>query len=216
MDAVTIAVGASCPAIAVTAEGVILACSPAAEEYFGYREAPGQRLQELLSARDAANNRWSARSIPFWDMVAASEPVGPWELRVRRASGESALVTVSTVVVLGPRAGEYDLVHFFQPIERNEALLSGQYDWQGLDIQGRLRIGNTIRKNTKVAAAHGEPVCEALLAGVTHPIFGRVDTGWIWRQPTFRHLGTNLFQGYIRQWSGASHALVQKPLPLFG
>ena len=87
---------------------------------------------------------------------------------------------------------------------------------QGLDIQGRLRIGNTIGKYAKVAAAHGEPVCEALAAGVTHPIFGRVDTARIWRQPTVWHLGTNMFQRYIRQRSGASYALVQKPPPLFG
>lgn len=32
--------------------------------------------------------------------------------------------------------GPVSLQWFFQPIERNEALLSGQYDWQGLDIQG--------------------------------------------------------------------------------
>ena len=87
---------------------------------------------------------------------------------------------------------------------------------QSLNIQGRLRIGNTIGKYAKVAAAHGEPVGEALPAGVTHPIFGRVDTGRVWRQLTVWHLGTNLIQRYIRQWNGTPYALVQKPLPLFG
>jgi DNA-binding CsgD family transcriptional regulator len=108
------------PAIATDSENRILGLNRAARQLLGYdsRKALGRNLHRLVQARDTFGNRLSGEPFAFFEMVSLSEPVGSFDIEVRKASGDPLRVAVSVIVMLGSSREDYSLVYQLRPIYR--------------------------------------------------------------------------------------------------
>ena len=108
------------PAIATDSTNRILGLNRAARELLGYdiRQARGRNLHRLIHARDTFGNRLHGEPFAFYEMVSRSEPVGSFDIELRKASGEALRVAVSVVVVLGSSSADYSLIYQLRPIFR--------------------------------------------------------------------------------------------------
>jgi len=107
-------------AVATDRDNVVLHWNSTATELLGFpaEEAFGSNLQTLINARDIHGNRLTVEHCAFHEMVRAGEAPQSFELDVITAAGQMERVTVSIVVVLGPRPAEYSLVYLMSPMRR--------------------------------------------------------------------------------------------------
>lgn len=126
------------PAIGTDAANRVVAWNRAARQLLGFeseQKALGRAIHEFLQTRDAFGNALPESGAPFFEMVSQGEPVNSFEVSARKASGERVWVTVSVVVILGPRAEQHEIVYLMRPVLRRrradeaiERLLADQAD----------------------------------------------------------------------------------------
>jgi len=109
-------------------EGSIVIWNKAAERLLGYDAAwvLGRPCHDVLCGRDVFGNRFCGEWCPVERMASRHEPVRHFELSVRRESGQLLRVGVSIIVVPGPKASQYTILHLLQPLAAGEAGAHGQ------------------------------------------------------------------------------------------
>jgi PAS domain S-box-containing protein len=151
MDALEILKRAAGPAIATDEKCRILSWNRAARELLGYDDeavVEGKLFRDVLEARDIFGNRLAKDSVPFYEMVTRGESVNSFEIFAHTRSGERLRVSVSVVVILGPKPSQYSLVYLLRPILRRrradeaiERILSNPEN--GQNVLGRGNPVNT-------------------------------------------------------------------------
>jgi PAS domain S-box-containing protein len=108
-------------AFATDEKGRIAIWNKGAQDILGYSASRvlGKSCHEILCGRDVFGNRFCDRQCVLNFMVERHETVRHFELDVRTESGEIVPTNVSIVVLPGPRARQYTLVHFIEKVDRN-------------------------------------------------------------------------------------------------
>lgn len=121
MDPLDVIARAGTAAFATDEKGRVTIWNEGARELLGYPASMvlGKSCHEILCGRDVFGNRFCDRQCAVMLMADRHEPVRHFELDIRTESGEVAQTHVSIVVVPGPRAGRYTMVHFLEPVDRH-------------------------------------------------------------------------------------------------
>jgi PAS domain S-box-containing protein len=108
------------PAFASDETGRITIWNKGAEEMLGYpaSEVLGKSCHEILHGLDVFGNRFCDRPCALSCMVERHETVHHFELDVRAESGETVPASFSIVVIPGPRASQYTMIHFLEHVDR--------------------------------------------------------------------------------------------------
>ena len=108
-------------------EGRIVIWNKAAERLLGYGAAGilGRPCHDVLCGRDAFGNRFCDELCAIEMMASRREPIRHFELSVRKASGQFQRVGVSVMVVPGPKAAQYTVLHLLQPLAEGEVVAHG-------------------------------------------------------------------------------------------
>lgn len=122
-DPLDIVAGTADAAIGTDEEERVVIWNKAAEKLLGYSAAEvlGKPCHEILCGRDTFGNRFCDESCPLEHMVRRREAVRHFHLSVRNASGQVIAVTVSVVVVPGPRPSQHTIIHLLQPLASSVA-----------------------------------------------------------------------------------------------
>jgi PAS domain S-box-containing protein len=110
----------ACPAFATDGKGQILGLNGSAEALLGYGSASvrGSRCREVFAGRDQFNNLFCLERCALREMVARGEPVNPFELSLKTASGTRLEVSMSVVAVSASNGGRDAMLHLFRPVQR--------------------------------------------------------------------------------------------------
>lgn len=121
MDALNVIARAGAAAFATDEEGRIAVWNKGAEELLGYpaSQVLGKSCHEVICGRDVFGNRFCNRQCALTFMVEQHETVRHFELDVRNESGETVTANVSIVVLPGPRAHRYTLIHLLEKVDRH-------------------------------------------------------------------------------------------------
>lgn len=121
MDPLDVIARAGAAAFATDENGRIAIWNKGAREMLGYPASRvlGKSCHEIVCGRDVFGNRFCDRQCALTFMVERHETVRHFELDVRTESGEIVPANVSIVVLPGPRARQYTLVHFIEKVDRN-------------------------------------------------------------------------------------------------
>jgi PAS domain S-box-containing protein len=107
-------------AFATDEKGRITIWNKEAEGLLGYpaSQVLGKSCHEILCGMDVFGNRFCHRGCALTCMVEHRETVRHFELDVRAESSEMIPANISIVVVPGPRARQYTLIHFLEEVDR--------------------------------------------------------------------------------------------------
>jgi len=121
VDPLDVIARAGAAAFATDEKGRIAIWNKGAEELLGYRASQvlGKSCHEIICGRDVFGNRFCDRQCSLIFMVERQETVRHFELDVRTESGEILPASVSIIVLPGPRARQYTLVHFLEKVDRH-------------------------------------------------------------------------------------------------
>lgn len=111
---------AGTPAFATDENGYITVWNKRAEELLGYA-APsvlGRSCHEILCGVDLFGNQFCSQQCALACMAERGEPVRHFEMDIRAESGEMIPTGFSIVVLPGPRAGQYAMIHFMERVDR--------------------------------------------------------------------------------------------------
>ncbi len=110
----------ACPAFATDGKGKLLGINGPAEALLGYESSSvrGRRCREVFAGRDLFNNLFCLERCALRDMVARGEPVNPFEMRLRVASGMMLEATMSVVAVSASDGGRDAMLHLLRPVQR--------------------------------------------------------------------------------------------------
>lgn len=116
-DALDIVAGTADAAVGTDEEGRIVIFNKAAERLLGYGAADvlGRPCHDVLCGRDSFGNRYCDQNCALEHMVRRHEAVRHFALTVRKASGQMLDVSVSVVIVPGPRPAQFTILHLFEP-----------------------------------------------------------------------------------------------------
>lgn len=108
-------------AFATDESGCITIWNREAEQLLGYPASRvlGKPCHEILRGLDVFGNRFCDRRCSVTCMVERHETVHHFELDVRAESGEMIPGSFSIVVLPGPRARQYTVVHFLERVDRH-------------------------------------------------------------------------------------------------
>lgn len=108
-------------AFATDEKGRITIWNKLAEELLGYpaSQVLGKSCHEILHGKDVFGNRFCHRDCALTCMVERHETARHFELDVRAESGEMIAASFSIVVVPGPRARQYTMIHFLEEVDRH-------------------------------------------------------------------------------------------------
>ncbi|HEY3216328.1 MAG TPA: LuxR C-terminal-related transcriptional regulator [Candidatus Eisenbacteria bacterium] len=120
MDPLDVIGRAGAAAFATDEKGRIAIWNKGAQEMLGYpaSQVLGKSCHEILCGRDVFGNRFCDRQCALTFMVERHESVRHFELDVRNESGETVPASFSIVVMPGPRARQYTLIHFLERVDR--------------------------------------------------------------------------------------------------
>jgi DNA-binding CsgD family transcriptional regulator len=106
-------------AFATDGKGRVLAWNQGAERLLGFPRdwVRRKRCYEVLRGTDLFGNRFCDRGCPLVHMARRQEAVQPFELNLRKASGELVRSAVSAIVLPGPTPGKLTLIHLLEPLE---------------------------------------------------------------------------------------------------
>jgi len=121
VDALDLIARAGAAAFATDEKGRIAVWNKGAQEMLGYpaSQVLGKSCHEIICGRDVFGNRFCNRQCALAYMAEQHETVRHFELDVRNESGEVVTTTVSIVVLPGPRAHQYTLVHLLERVDRH-------------------------------------------------------------------------------------------------
>jgi PAS domain S-box-containing protein len=121
VDPLDVIARAGAAAFATDEKGRIAIWNKGAQEMFGYpaSQVLGKSCHEIVCGRDVFGNRFCDRRCALTFMAERREPMRHFELDVRTESGEIKPVNFSMVMLPGPRAGQYTLVHFLEKVDRH-------------------------------------------------------------------------------------------------
>lgn len=121
MDALDVIARAGAAAFATDEKGRIAVWNKGAQEMLGYpaSQVLGKSCHEIICGRDVFGNRFCNRPCALAFMAEQHETVRHFELDVRSESGETVTANVSIVVLPGPRAQQYTLVHLLEKVDRH-------------------------------------------------------------------------------------------------
>jgi len=107
-------------AFATDEKGRITIWSKEAEELLGHpaSQVLGKSCHAILCGLDVFGNRFCDRHCALTCMVDRHEAVRHFELDVRTESGDTIPASFSIVVVPGPRARQFTLIHFLEKVDR--------------------------------------------------------------------------------------------------
>ena len=117
-DPLDIVAGTADAAVGTDEEGRVVIWNRAAEKLLGYGAADvlGRPCHEVLCGRDSFGNRYCDENCALEHMVRRHEAVRHFELTVRKSSGQLVDVSMSVVVVPGPRPSQFTILHLVQPL----------------------------------------------------------------------------------------------------
>ena len=120
VDPLDVITRAGAPAFATDEKGRIAIWNKGAQEMLGYpaSQVLGKLCHEIICGRDVFGNRFCDRHCALTFMVERHETVRHFELDVRAESGEVIPASFSIVVLPGPRARQYTLIHFLERVDR--------------------------------------------------------------------------------------------------
>jgi PAS domain S-box-containing protein len=110
----------ACPAFATDGKGLLLGLNGPAEALLGYDNSSirGHCCREVFAGRDRFENLFCLTRCALREMVAHGEPVNPFELSLKTASGTRLEVTMSVVAVSASNGGRGAMLHLFRPVQR--------------------------------------------------------------------------------------------------
>lgn len=122
MDFVEILASTTEPAFASDKEGRIVGWNQAAEVLTGYSAytVMGQACHEILCGQDVFGNRYCEEHCLIGNMARRHEPIRPFELNIRIASGERLRVRFSLLVLPDAESTGPTLIHLFNPAPLGE------------------------------------------------------------------------------------------------
>lgn len=120
-DPLDIVAGTADAAVGTDEEGRVVLWNKAAERLLGYgaAEVLGKPCHDVLCGHDAHGNRFCDENCALERMVRRGEAIHHFEMSVRTAAGQAASVSVSVVVVPGPRPSQYTILHLLQPLAKS-------------------------------------------------------------------------------------------------
>lgn len=116
-DPLQIVASTADPAFATDESGRIVIWNRAAEGLLGYGAADvlGRSCHEVLEGRDIFGNRFCQADCCLQQMSRHREAICSFEVDYQTESGASLRTGVSIMVVPGPRASQYTLIHLLRP-----------------------------------------------------------------------------------------------------
>lgn len=117
-DPLSIVAGTADAAFGTDEESRIVIWNRAAEQLLGYSASRvlGRHCCEILCGVDVYGNRFCRENCALELMVRKSEGIHRFELEIRKESGKRIPVGISIIVVPGPKATQYTLIHLLQPL----------------------------------------------------------------------------------------------------
>jgi len=121
LDPLDVIARAGTAAFATDEKGRVTIWNEGARELLGYPASNvlGKSCHEIICGRDVFGNRFCDRQCAVMQMTDRHEAVRHFELDIRTESGEIMQAHVSIVVLPGPRAGRYTMVHFIEKVDRH-------------------------------------------------------------------------------------------------
>jgi PAS domain S-box-containing protein len=121
VDPLDVIARAGTAAFATDEKGRITIWNEGAREMLGYHASNvlGKSCHEIICGRDVFGNRFCDRQCTVMLMTDRHEAVRHFELDIRTESSEIIQAHVSIVVLPGPRAGRYTMVHFIERVDRH-------------------------------------------------------------------------------------------------
>ena len=118
MDTLDIIAGTASAAFATDESGRIVVWNKAAERLLGYGAARilGKPCHAVLCGTDVFGNRFCDQECSLVRMVRKREPVHHFEMELRTAAGRTLRLDTSVVIVPGPRASQFTIIHLLQPV----------------------------------------------------------------------------------------------------
>jgi DNA-binding CsgD family transcriptional regulator/PAS domain-containing protein len=116
LDATALVADAGVAAFSTGPTGAIRSWNARAQELLGHpqRAVLGRQMDELLEPRDIHGNRFPVSRTPYLQMVLQGDPINPFSVILRAASGERVPATASVVVVCAVRPGDHQIVYLLQ------------------------------------------------------------------------------------------------------
>ncbi|HEX9799190.1 MAG TPA: LuxR C-terminal-related transcriptional regulator [Thermoanaerobaculia bacterium] len=123
-DPLEIVAGTADAAVGTDEEGRVVIWNRAAEKLLGYgaAEVLGKPCHEVLCGRDTCGNRYCDENCALEHMVLRHEAVRHFRLAMRKSSGQFVDVSVSVVVVPGPRPSQFTILHLLQPLAPGDGI----------------------------------------------------------------------------------------------
>jgi DNA-binding CsgD family transcriptional regulator len=112
--------GTADPAFATDEQGRIIIWNKAAGRLLGRDPAQvlGRLCHQIICGTDVFGNRYCSEHCALVEMVRRREALHHFEMDVAGSSGDSIRVSFSIIVVPGPGATRFSLVHIFRPASR--------------------------------------------------------------------------------------------------
>ncbi len=120
MDPLDLITRAGAAAFATDERGRIAIWNKGAQQMLGHpaSQVLGKSCHDIICGQDVFGNRFCDRQCPLTFMVERGESVRHFELDIRAESGEIVPASFSIVVMPGPRARQYTLIHFLERVAR--------------------------------------------------------------------------------------------------
>ena len=117
-DPLDIVAGTADAVVGTDEEGRVVIWNKAAERLLGYgaAEVLGKPCHDVLCGLDLHGNRFCDENCALEHMVRRREAVRHFELTLRTCSRQLVGVSVSVVVVPGPRSSQHTILHLLQPL----------------------------------------------------------------------------------------------------
>lgn len=117
MDALKIVERCTTAAIATDAENRVVGLNDAAKELFGFNQTQvfGREFARVFQPRDVYGNPFLYDYSLIFQMLESGQPLRNFECNLLKSCGEYQRTAVSVIVILGPNAASYELVHILWP-----------------------------------------------------------------------------------------------------
>lgn len=117
-DPLDIVAGTADAVVGTDEEGRVVIWNKAAERLLGYGagEVLGKPCHDVLCGLDSFGNRFCDENCAVMTMVRRHDAVRHFEMNLRTSAERQVGVSVSVVVVPGPRPSQHTILHLLQPL----------------------------------------------------------------------------------------------------
>lgn len=122
MDPLDIVASTAEAAFGTDEGGRIVIWNREAERLLGAKaeEVLGQWCHEVVCGKDAFGNRFCDQHCPIANMAVRKEPIGEFTMAIRGVSA-AQLVSITVVIVPGPRSSQFTMIHILRPLSEENA-----------------------------------------------------------------------------------------------